>query len=581
MIKISKVTIDWNDIPLCEYPRPLLKRSSYLCLNGDWEYEITRNKNTNLVFTKHIMVPYAVETPLSGVNHLLRPDEILIYNKKVKLPDGFLKKYLILHFDGVDQICEIYVNNKKVGRHEGGYTKFSFDISSFIDGNEFYISLVCIDKTDTSYYSRGKQALKRGGISYTSTSGIYKPVWLESLDEEYVKDIKYLALFDQKCLRMYIDSTRSAVCKVIIDDQEVVMNTNQEALIKLKDFHPWTLEDPYLYTVKIRYFDDEVTSYFALRKIEIKQASDGYDRFYLNNKVCFLKGVLDQGYYFLGNLTPKDYCSYENDIDDIKKLGFNTIRKHIKTENDLFYYYCDKKGMLVIQDFINGGEKYSKKATFIPGLFPKYHGKDDAKKYKIYGRNNAEGQVQWIRESFKIQSELFNHPSVIAYTIFNEGWGQFDSVKNYSRFKNNDPTRLYDTNSGWVDFGKSDFNSIHNYFYKNKIHKDRFKLNRPQFLSEFGGYGLYLPDHFFGLKPFGYRNYKTKEELTEKYLILHTNFIIPMIKDGLMGTIYTQLSDVEDETNGIFTFDRKVLKIDGPTIININKLIDEEIKGIK
>lgn len=580
MTKIEKIKIDYNSVPLSEYPRPLLKRDSYFSLNGDWDLCITKDPN-NIEFNKHCMVPYAVESPLSGVNHLLDADEYLIYKKHVVLPLKFVKDHLILHFEGVDQICDVYINDQKIGSHIGGYTKFQFNIENYIVTNEFDIFVVVKDESDTSFHSIGKQKLKRGGIFYTTTSGIYKPVWLESVNDAYIKDIIYTTLYDKGCMRIRLNASIDGTCKVKIDNQEFLMNTNQETLFKPEKFIPWEPNNPYLYKVEIEFLDDKVESYFALRKVEIKTAFDGYKRLYLNNKPIFIKGVLDQGYYFLGNLTPSTYEDYSNEIKNLKFLGYNTIRKHIKTEIDLFYYYCDKLGMLVIQDFINGGEKVSKKATFLPGLIPSYKGRKDNKSYKTYGRNNAQGQTEWINESKIIQKELFNHPSIIIYTIFNEGWGQFDSVKNYSRFKDNDPTRLYDTTSGWVDFGKSDFLSIHNYFYKNKIHKDRFDLDRPQFLSEYGGYGLYLKDHFYGTKPFGYRRYKTIEELTNHFVSLHNKYIIPLIEKGLMGTIYTQVSDVEDEINGLYTFDRKVLKIDADSIREINTKIDEVYKNIK
>lgn len=580
MTKIEKINVDFNSVPLSDYPRPLLKRDSYISLNGDWELAITKNKD-EINFDTHCLVPYCVESPLSGVNHLVDSNEILIYKKHIVLPQEFLKKHLLLHFEGVDQTCDIYVNKTKVGSHIGGYTKFSFDIENYLLSNEFDLYVVVKDLSDTSYHSIGKQRLKRGGIFYTTTSGIYKPVWLEALDENYIKDIHYSVLFYKQCIILRVNSTFSGIAKIKIDNQELLINTNQETLIKLEEFHPWSLKDPYLYNVEITFFDDKVSTYFALRKVEIKKASDGHKRLYLNDKLVFIKGVLDQGYYFLGNLTPRSYDDYFSEISKLKDLGYNTIRKHIKTEMDLFYYYCDKLGMLVIQDFINGGEKVSKKASFLPGLFPNYKGKKDDKHYKVYGRENKKGQTEWVNESKTIQYELLNHPSIIAYTIFNEGWGQFDSEKNYKRFKNLDPSRLYDTTSGWVDFGASDFNSIHNYFYKNKIHKDRFNLDRPQFLSEYGGYGLYLKDHFYGTKAFGYRRYKSCDELTSHFEKLHKEEIIPLISGGLMGTIYTQVSDVEDEVNGLFTFDRKVLKVQEEVIKEINKKIDDIYNKLK
>src|SRR5574344_81991 len=456
MIKIPKININHDEIPLNEYPRPQLVRDSYMSLNGEWDLGIIKAKDKDKPFScdKKVMVPYSVEPPLSEVNHLLRPDEILIYHKHVVMPDGFKKEHLFLNFDGVDQICDIYIDNHKVGSHIGGYTRFSFDIAKYVILNTFDISVVVVDFTDTKYLSRGKQTLRRGGIFYTSTSGIYKPVWLESTGTNYIKEIRYTTLFNEQLLRMFVKSNVDGVCKVKINNQEIIMNSNQETVIKLNAFHTWSPRDPYLYNVEINFFDDNVKSYFGLREVKIKKASDGYPRLFLNNKLIFIKGVLDQGYYYLGNLTPLSNIDYLNDIMHIKELGFNTIRLHIKTENDLFYYFCDTQGILVIQDFINGGEKYSKKVTTLPGLFnSKYRVKDD--KYKLYGRENVEGQTLWINESKEIQRELYSHPSVIVYTIFNEGWGQFDSKFNYERFKENDPSRLYDTTSGWNDFGYS------------------------------------------------------------------------------------------------------------------------------
>lgn len=575
MIKLKKIDIDYDSVPLSEYPRPLLVRDSYLSLNGKWEIGIINVKDKDKPFKcdKNCLVPFSVESPLSGVNHLLRPDEIIVYHKHIIMPDGFKKDHLFLHFDGVDQICDVYIDNHKVGSHVGGYTRFSFDIAKYAILNSFDLTVVVVDYTDTKFLSRGKQCLRRKGIFYTSTSGIYKPVWLESTNEYYIKEIRYTTLFKEQLLRMYVSTNFDGVCKVKINNQEIIMNSNQETVIKLNVFHPWSPNDPYLYNVDIDFFDDHVKSYFGLREIKIKKSKDGYSRLYLNNKLIFIKGVLDQGYYYLGNLTPASNMDYLTDINNVKELGFNTIRKHIKTEADLFYYYCDRQGILVIQDFINGGEKYSKKATFLPGLFnTNYKVKDD--KYKIYGRNNAEGQTIWINESKEIQKELYSHPSIVIYTIFNEGWGQFDSKFNYERFKENDPSRLYDTTSGWSDFGYSDFNSIHNYFFKHKIYKDKYDKNRPYFLSEYGGYGLYLKNHFCGTKPFCYKTFKTSEKLTRNYEILHKEHVLPLIENGLMGTIYTELSDVEDEINGLYTFDRKVLKINKATIQEINKIID-------
>jgi len=582
MIKIDKVNIDYESVPLKDYPRPILRRDSYLCLNGEWEYAITKDPQNAFKFADKVIVPYAVETPLSGVNHLFRPDEYLVYNKLVKLPDNFIKDKLILHFEGVDQVCDVYINNKKVGKHIGAYTKFSFDITELVTNNYFYISVVVIDKTDLSYHSRGKQKLKRGGIFYTSTSGIWKPVWLESVPEKYISDIRYETHFDEGLLQLKISANVDSNIMVKIGEQEVLMNTNQETLIKLEDFHPWSPEDPHLYPVEITFYEDFVRSYFGLRKIEIKETKDGHKRIFLNNNICFLKGLLDQGYYYLGNMTPESYQDYKKEIIALKSFGFNCLRKHIKTECDIFYFLCDVYGMLVIQDFINGGSEYSKKVALNPCFSKAARKRKDNHNYKLFGRENEKGRKEFIEESLEIQNELYNHPSVVMYTIFNEGWAQFDSPENYNRFRSNDPTRLYDTNSGWIDQGASDFVSTHNYFFKHKIKPDPFDQNRAQFLSEFGGLGLGMKEHFFGNKnSWGYRNYKSIDEISNAYEKLLKESIAPMIKNGLVGFIYTQVSDVEDEVNGLYTFDRKVLKIKEDVLKSCNAEMDKEIEKIE
>ena len=571
---------DFTKVPLREHPNPVLRRDDYICLNGAWNYCITKNPNSKYDFSQKIIVPFCVESELSGVEESFKPNDFLIYEKLVELPPNFNKGKLILHFEGVDQICDVYVNKTKVGKHIGGYTKFSFDITKYVTENTFTIYVVCIDASDTSYHSRGKQKLKNGGIFYTPTSGIYKPVWLETVPQEYITDIKYIAHFDEGCVQMMVSSNVDTNVKVKISNQEILMNTNQETLIKLETFHAWTPEDPYLYPVEIVLNEDKVTSYFGLRKFEVRESNDGFRRFFLNNKPYFIKGLLDQGYYYLGNLTPSSYQTYKKEILNLKSFGFNCLRKHIKTECDIFYFLCDVHGVLVIQDFVNGGTKYSKKVEIKP-CYSKSARKITDNRYELFGREDEKGRKEWVKESLEIQKELFNHPCVVMYTIFNEAWGQFDSAINYNRFKNNDPTRVYDTNSGWIDQGCSDVLSTHNYFFKHKIKEDPFDQNRAQFLSEFGGLGLKIKDHFFGKKKFGYKNFSSTKELSKRYESLLCNEIVPLIKDGLCGFIYTQVSDVEDEVNGLYTFDRKILKIDEEVLKKTNSMVDNEFKKFK
>lgn len=580
--KIKRIEIDYNDVPLKEYPRPQFRRGSYYCLNGAWDYFITNNPKDKPKFKNKIMVPYAVESPLSGVNHLFNPDEYLVYNRLVRLPQGFVNGgRIILHFDGVDQLCDVYINNKKVGRHIGGYTKFSYDITDYIStSGYFYISLVVVDKTDTTQRSRGKQMLNRQGIFYTSTSGIYKTVWVERVPIRHIESITYTPMVDEGVVRMTVKTNVPGEVHVKIDDQEVLMYSNQETPIKLNENHPWSPESPYLYQVEVQFYDDIVKSYFGLRKIEVKEMKNGRKMIYLNNKLLFIKGLLDQGYYYLGGLTPRNYMDQYTEIKNLKSFGFNCLRKHIKTEDDLFYYFCDKLGMLVIQDFINGGDQDMIKVANIQGVFQNRKGKIDDD-LVFYGRTNEAINKEWVDEALTIQNELYNHPSVVIYTIFNEGWGQFDSKINYKRFKHNDPTRLYDTNSGGHDRGLSDFYSYHSYIFKLKYKKDPMNLNRPIFLSEFGGLGLFLKDHFYGTKNFSYIGSGNYKKLKKKYESLFEDRVLDLIRKGICGFIYTQVSDVEDEVNGLYTFDREVLKIDETTLRYINQLVDDEVAKLE
>lgn len=581
MNKIRKIKTNFLDIPLNEYPRSLLKRNSYLSLNGPWDFCILKSNKEKPEFDQKVIVPYSIETPLSNINHLCDANEIMCYNKEVVLPSELCNKRLILHFEGVDQICDVYINNQKVGSHIGGYTNFEFDISQFVKSYKFNLSVVVVDKTDLSYLPTGKQRLKPGGIWYTSTSGIYKSVWIEAVGKEIINNVRFTPLLDEKAVSVFVSTDKNSVCKVNIDNQEFIVNTNKETVLKLNIVHPWCIEDPYLYKVKIVYGDDVVDSYFGLRKIEIKNDSNNIPRIYLNNKIIFLKGLLDQGYYFLGGLTPKDNQTYYDEIKKLKDLGFNCLRKHIKTESDLFYYYCDLLGMLVIQDFPCGGGKFSKKVASIPCVKESYKPKDNVR-YKLYGREDKKGRDFFIKDNLKLQRDLYNHPSIIAYTIFNEAWNQFDSMENYTRFKESDPTRLYDTTSGWVDFGYSDFYSIHNYFFKHTLRKDPYKKNRPYLISEYGGYALMMEDHYFGRKKsYGYRSYKDLNEISKAYEALNIGQILPLIKGGLVGCIYTQVSDVEDEINGLFTFDRMKMKIRKESIIKVNKEFDKEVKMLE
>ena len=553
-------------IPLSEYPRPQLKRDGYLSLNGYWEYAI---KNTGLVpeaADGQILVPFSPETELSGVNRILKPNEWLFYKLKFTLDKDFIKDKVLLHFTAVDQTADVYLNGEHLGTHIGGYLPFEFDIKPFLKEENTLIVRV-IDDSDESYHSRGKQKIQRGGIWYTPQSGIYMPVWLESVSDDYIKNIRITPDIDNQLLKLIVLSDAKEAT-VTIENQDHKVPTNEEVSLSIKNLHLWSPEDPYLYDLKIKTKNDEVSSYFAMRKISIIE-HNGHKVTALNNKPYFMKGILDQGYYKKGLYTPESYNDYIKDIKLVKELGFNTIRKHIKIEAPRWYYECDRLGILVWQDFINGGEKYKASTVMFP-LITNIHKKDNH--YGAFGRNNLQGRLEAIQEFEEIINYLYNSPSIVLWTIFNEGWGQFDAKEVYERLAPLDSTRLFDHASGWHDQGTSDVKSLHVYFKRVKMPNKKKTNNRAVVLSEFGGFVLPIEGHMQKGKR-TYHSFKTADAWLKAYKKSTEKDVINNIPKGLTASIYTQLSDVEDELNGFVTFDREVVKIEPSTIREINDKI--------
>ncbi len=570
----DKIT-DLDYIPLNEFPNPSLKRNKELILNGWWDFKISKNKELPLSYEDKILLPYAPEAPLSHINKLIEVDDYLYYHKKIKLDKEFIGNHLFLYLLGIDQVGEIYVNKMKVGVSKSGYLPLKIDLSPIIrvGSSELDIVIKVRDTTDSNVFSRGKQSLKRGGIWYSSSSGIYKSIYLESIESKnYIKDFNINYDIDSKEIKVKVITNIEGICEISFNNEIFNIESNKENILTLKDFHLWDINDPYLYDIKIKFYEDIIYSYIGFRKIEIKRINNK-NRLLLNNKEILLKGILDQGYYYKGNLTPSSYDDYLNDILSLKELGFNCIRKHIKYEDDIFYHFCDKNGMLVIQDFVNGGESYDFFTISYPSLLP--YKKNQGYDYKKFKRENKFGRDLFKEEVINEIKALKLHPSVIIYTIFNEGWGQFDPKEMYELVKKEDNSRLIDTSSGWYDTTYSDFYSKHIYFvppynFKNKT--------RASLLSECGGYSLYLEDHFYGKKPFGYKKFKNKKKISKAYFKLFRKHIIPSLKRNNVGFIYTQLNDIEDEINGLFTFDRKELKIDKDIIKEVNSRVDKLLK---
>ena len=553
-----------KELPLSEYPRMQLVRDSYMCLNGEWDYVIKNTEDLPKHFLGKIIVPFSPEAPLSKVNRVLKPDEYLIYRRFFNLPNGFNKGRVFLHLTAVDQSAKVYLNNHYLGEHIGGFLPFSFEIQEYLKAENELVVIVQ-DQSDTSYHSRGKQKLKRGGIWYTPQSGIYLPVWLESTPNEYISSLKITPLFDDKKVEIIVKANIESDVVIEIEKRVISGMSNTPIIIDLDNMHPWTVDDPYLYKFKVRLKDDEVASYFGMRKISIALDERGKKRFFLNNKPLFQSGLLDQGYYQDGLLTPPSDKDYIDDIMLAKKLGFNMLRKHIKIEAPRWYYHCDRLGILVWQDFVNGGSDYSFLSTVVPVLVQK-HSKDN--QYKKFGRLDQAGREEFINEARQTIDLLYNSPAVVLWTIFNEGWGQFDAEKVFEEMSKLDPTRLFDHASGWHDQGIGAIKSDHVYFRKYKYQDD--KLGRARILSEFGGYQLRVDGHAFNDKNFGYKRMKNSEQLTDAFIRLYQQEIVPAAKEGLAASVYTQLSDVEDELNGLVTYDRQVIKVKAGLIRKIN-----------
>jgi len=537
------------------YPRPQLKRQSFFSLNGNWELN-----------GKSVEVPFAPQTRLSKFKG--KVGKKLVYKTTFTLPDSFTKPRVILHFGAVDEIAEVYVNDVLVGKHEGGYLHFSFDVSHEVKRNEVNVLRVEVIDELSRDYPYGKQCKKRGGMWYTPISGIWQTVWLENVPDSYIKEIKITPSLTDVTISVVRDMKGFTA---IISNEEgiVTQQTFQKNTGKIPIENPvlWDVDNPYLYDIKIVAGQDEVQSYFALRTVEIKKI-DGINRVCLNDKPIFMHGVLDQGYYEDGIYLPGDEKEYERDVLRMKELGFNMLRKHIKIEPEEFYYQCDKHGMLVFQDMVNNGGYSYIRDTVLPTF--KFKKRNDCK-----GRyQNPKRKAIFEKHMLDTLHDLYNHPCIIGYTIFNEGWGQFESDRMYDLAKRTDGSRIYDATSGWFAQTKSDMDSEHVYFRVEKLQAKE----RPMFLSECGGFSCRVKDHVFNpRKSYGYGTCNNSDELTERIVAMYEGMVLPGIKGGICGCVYTQVSDVEDEINGMYTYDREICKVNKEKMQELASRIMQEI----
>ena len=545
---------DLNECVWQEYPRPQMRRESFLNLNGKWQFSIRKKDSEKDI--GEILVPFPPESRISGIERLFNKNDLLIYRREFSLTDGFQNDRVLLHFGAVDQYCRVYINNRFVGEHTGGYIPFYFDITNQIKQGKNMLTVEVSDPLDIEL-PYGKQCKKRGGMWYTVTSGIWQTVWIESVPDRYIERIKITPDVDKVLIEVIGGDTQ----KTLLLSGESYSFENS---IEIKIDHPicWTPDNPKLYNFTIISGKDTVKSYFALRKVEIKGKN-----ILINGKPQFFHGLLDQGYFSDGIYLPATEKGFENDITTMKKLGFNMLRKHIKIEPEIFYYYCDKYGMFVFQDLVNSG-KYN---FFVDTALPTV-----GLKSGISHRASKKRRKAFETTAEETLDLLYNHPCVVYYTLFNEGWGQYDAVRLYKQMKSLDPTRVWDATSGWFQTGESDVLSEHIYFKPLKLKND----GRPLVLSEFGGYSYKESGHVFNTKnTYGYKFYKDIDEFRKGLYELYTEQVLPAIENEcLCAAVLTQVSDVEDETNGLFTYDRQVLKVNETKMKEISKRLYKAYK---
>ena len=522
----------WNT-----YPRPQMVRKDWLCLNGRWDFACGDTKAS-------VIVPFCPESLLSGLNLKTVCGLKMVYSRRFTVPESWRGMRILLHFGAVSREAAVMVNGKEAAAHGESYLPFSADITDLVRDGENELAVTAVNDLSCRH-PWGKQKEKRGGMWYTPVSGIWQTVWLEPVPREYIRSLSI------RTGRDFAEITAEGADAGYAEmDGKQYPLSGGKARIDLPDPVLWSPDNPHLYRFAVIAGGDRVESYFALRTLSVERIG-GKPRLCLNGKPFFFHGLLDQGYWSDGLYTPADPAAYGQDILAMKSLGFNTLRKHIKIEPEQFYYDCDRLGMIVFQDMVNCGKYHFLRDTVLPTagltrLDDRHMNRDPAARRNFLAA--MEDTVRLLR----------NHPCICLWTIFNEGWGQFCADDAYRRLKELDDSRFVDSTSGWFARHESDVESLHIYFKSLRVGKQ----DRPQFLSEFGGWSLKIPDHSFNLeKTYGYKKYEDREHFVRDLRSLYLEQVIPLIREGLCAAVYTQVSDVEDETNGLLTFDRKVSKI--------------------
>lgn len=543
-----------------EYPRPQMKRSNWQNLCGQWELSVEKDGKETVL--GQIRVPFPPESRISGIQRHLQKGEKYVYRRNLLHTDERNGKRTLLHFGAIDQIASVYLNDRRIATHTGGYLPFTVDVTEYLTtGNNELKVLVCdpLDR-DLPY---GKQRRDRGGMWYTPISGIWQQVWLEQVPENYISSLKISSTLETVTIETLGGGDEKNVTIHTPDGHIERIYEGNSITLSIPDPVHWTPETPYLYQFTLSDGTDTIESYFALRTVSIEK-QHGQSYICLNGKPTFFHGLLDQGYFSDGIYLPASPDGYRFDILTMKKLGFNTLRKHIKIEPDIFYYYCDRYGMIVFQDMVNSGKYRFLLDTALPTVGIKCCPDNRPNRYR---------QAHFESGMRQTVSHLYNHPCVCYYTIFNEGWGQYQADRLYTQMKELDPSRIWDATSGWFPGQKSDVVSEHIYFRKIKL---KATPERPLVLSEFGGYSCKLPEHSFNLdQTYGYRKFDTLSDFSDALEKLYLDEIVPCIRNGLCAAVLTQVSDVEDETNGLVTYDRQIIKADKESMQRLSKTLHE------
>ena len=585
--------------PLAEYPRPAMRRDSCEILNGPWQYAITQTAEYPAAWQGSILVPYSPEAPASGVGRTLQPGQWLHYHRLFAPPAGEGGRVL-LHFGAVDYACAVQVNGHLAGGHRGGYWPFTLDITDLLNGtgrNSLWVAVQ--DPTGHGTQARGKQTLKPGGMFYPAQSGIWQTVWLERVPDNYIQTLTVTPDYDARTVTVRVHTAkpggavnlwamvRAGGVTIAEDwgsdeadqDGEVTLNIPEE------HFFPWSPDTPFLYDLTVGTNQgeeaefDTVHSYFALRKWSCAPDAHGVLRFCLNDKPILLNGLLDQGYWPEGLYTPPSDAAVERELSEVKALGFNLLRKHAKIEPQRWYYHCDRLGLIVWQDIVNGGSAYNLWfVTYLTNaLQPLLRRFPDGKAaYSLLSRAKPAGREEYAHELADTVQALRCHPCIACWVPFNEGWGQFDAGKAVQALRTLDGTRLVDEASGWFDQGGGDVHSLHNYFYPLRIRPQK----RTVALSEYGGIAWPMPGHEPPRKTYGYGTAKDRQELTARYKKLQLKTVLPQLEKGLSALVYTQLTDVEDEVNGLFTYDRAAVKPDANAVRSVNAALAAEFARV-